>query len=313
MELRHLRAFVEVANLGHFHRAAAALHLTQPALTQRIHALESELGVQLLVRNSRETHLTAAGEMLLPYAKTLIQVEDRALAEVKRHKNGHNGRIRVGYLFYSDLVTPSLVVGEFRRRHPGVEVETSAAATLSNIESVMAGALDVAFVVLPTDAPDEMELRPISRDHFVVAMPAQHELARLRSVPVAALRGERIVLFPASSNSGLSMSLRLFLARHTGEEPDVVAEEPTDQALQTVAGSSTLMTLVSERSSSSLPFPGIVYRRLSPSPTYHLGIAFLRDDPSPTLANLLRVVDGLPGYEPDDAEEDTEPLYVKRR
>jgi hypothetical protein len=73
------------------------------------------------------------------------------------------------------------------------------------------------------------------------------------------------------------------------------------------------MTIVSGRRASSLPFPGIVYRRLSPSPTFELGLAFLRDDPSPTLANLLRVVDGMQHYEPDAVEEDTEPLDVKRR
>ena len=73
MELRQLRAFVEVAGQGHFGRAAQRLHLTQPSLTQRIQALEREVGVQLLERSAREVRLTAAGTMLLPHAQSLVR------------------------------------------------------------------------------------------------------------------------------------------------------------------------------------------------------------------------------------------------
>src|ERR1700737_2275948 len=68
VELRQLRAFLEVANAQHFGHAAQTLKITQPALTQRIQALERELGVRLLQRSARGVRLTAAGEILLPYA-----------------------------------------------------------------------------------------------------------------------------------------------------------------------------------------------------------------------------------------------------
>lgn len=67
MELRQLRAFVEVAASGHFGRAAKRLRVTQPALTQRIQALEREIGHQLLERNAREVRLAPAGPVLLPH------------------------------------------------------------------------------------------------------------------------------------------------------------------------------------------------------------------------------------------------------
>src|SRR5712691_10721900 len=89
MELRQLRAFVAVASMRHFGRAAKRLHLTQPALTQRIQALEHELGMQLLERSAREVRLTRAGTVLLPHAQRLVQEEDAAL-------RGSQGPLRGG-------------------------------------------------------------------------------------------------------------------------------------------------------------------------------------------------------------------------
>src|SRR6202048_4176243 len=78
VELRQLRAFLEVANAQHFGHAAQSLKITQPALTQRIQALERELGVRLLQRSARGVRLTAAGEILLPFANRPLHVGGRA-------------------------------------------------------------------------------------------------------------------------------------------------------------------------------------------------------------------------------------------
>src|ERR1700716_1886491 len=106
MELRQLRAFVAVAAEGHFGRAAARLNLTQPGLTLRIQALEKELGAQLLERSAREVQLTAAGTALLPHARSLIRIEDRALRELKDQAEGIAGRLRISYLLLSALTFP---------------------------------------------------------------------------------------------------------------------------------------------------------------------------------------------------------------
>jgi DNA-binding transcriptional LysR family regulator len=79
MELRQLRAFIEAADSGHFGRAAERLHITQPALTQRLQSLERELGVHLLERNAREVRLAPAGTILLPHARRMVEAEDLGL------------------------------------------------------------------------------------------------------------------------------------------------------------------------------------------------------------------------------------------
>src|ERR1700681_2402000 len=114
MELRQLRAFVAVAGEGHFGRAAARLNLTQPGLTLRIQALEKELGAHLLERSAREVQLTAAGTALLPHARSLIRIEDRALRELRDQADGIEGRLRISYLSPGTVTFPGQVIAEFR-------------------------------------------------------------------------------------------------------------------------------------------------------------------------------------------------------
>src|SRR5260370_35005177 len=95
MELRQLRAFVEVAEAGHFGHAAEHLHLTQPALTQRIQALERELGLQLLEPNARGGRLAPARIALLPHASRLTQTEDQAPGALRAYSSGIIARLRI--------------------------------------------------------------------------------------------------------------------------------------------------------------------------------------------------------------------------
>src|SRR5256712_13941357 len=126
MELRQLRAFVEVAEAGHFGHAAEHLHLTQPALTQRIQSLERELGLQLLERNAREVRLAPAGVVLLPHARRLVEAEDQALNDLKAYSSGIAGRLRLAYQSAGDLGEGGSIIPEDRPRFPRGGKQTTA-------------------------------------------------------------------------------------------------------------------------------------------------------------------------------------------
>src|ERR1700680_593987 len=191
MELRQLRAFVAVASEGHFGRAAVRLNLTQPGLTLRIQALEKELGTQLLERSAREVHLTPAGTALLPHAKSLIRIEDRALRELKDQAEGIAGRLRLAYLSPGAVTFPGRVIAEFRRRHPTMHVETTAGHSELNAERLREGLVDAAFVHPGfVDLPEGIAVRLLGRDRIVLALPPSHHLAQLEQLPVKALRRE---------------------------------------------------------------------------------------------------------------------------
>jgi DNA-binding transcriptional LysR family regulator len=305
MELRQLRAFVEVADSGHFRLAAERLKVTQPALTQRIQALERELGVQLLERNAREVRLVSAGAVLLPHARRLVQTEDEALRGLKAYSSGLVGRLSIAYQAAGDVSTAGSIIAEYRRRFPAVEVETTSGSSGPNLQLVQNHAADVAFALMPGARPEGIVARGIRREEVSVALRSDHELAQMDPIPVTALRGEPISLPPATANPDLIAALRRWLVRHTGEELNVVSQEPTDLAIQTMARAGAAAVLVISR---YIPEPasGIVFRSMSPAPLIELAIVHSRDNSSPTVANLISVAEELaPNYSsnvPEDGE-----------
>lgn len=290
MELRQLRAFLQVANKRHFGKAAAELRITQPALTQRIQALERELGVQLLTRSAREVRLTPAGEVLLPYATSLIHVEDRALRDLADNVAGRTGMLRIAYLLHGDIATQGRIVTEFRRRYRDVAIETSMAHSSSNLDHLVAGDVDAAFIV-PSDLPPEIAVKQIGRRALMLALPTGHPLAQLEQVPASSLRGVPIIVWPKSWNPRISSSFREWLTRHIGEEPNVVAEEPADQAFEAVASDGLAVTLASSWRAAAATTNGIVFRPMVPQPLLEHQLAYVRDNPLPVLQHLLRVTD----------------------
>src|SRR4029450_10975886 len=122
MELRHLRACVAVAEELHFGRAAARVHIVQPALSRQIRALEDEMGVRLFERDRRSVALTPAGVVFLEEVRSVIEHVARAVEAAQRADRGELGSLRIGYV--PAMVSTGLpeIVRRFRQRFPGVEV-----------------------------------------------------------------------------------------------------------------------------------------------------------------------------------------------
>lgn len=175
MNLEQLRSFAEVAQLGHFTRAAARLHLAQPSLSRQIATLESELDVDLFHRARGNVSLTAAGERLLPYARRMLVDAETARDEMAELAGLRGGRIRIG-------ATPTLctslvaeVLAEYTTRHPGIEIEVLERGSRSLIEALVEGALDFALIVTSVSsgaARAVLQREPILSERLVVVSSA---------------------------------------------------------------------------------------------------------------------------------------------
>ena len=147
MNLEQLRGFAEIAQTGHFTRAAEPLHLAQPSLSRQIGSLETELGVTLFHRARGNVSLTAAGERLLPIARRMLADAAAARDEMAELSGLRRGRVRLG-------ATPTLctslvaeVLADFTRAHPGIDVEILERGSRSLIAALMEGGLDLALIV----------------------------------------------------------------------------------------------------------------------------------------------------------------------
>jgi len=163
LELRHLRAFVAIAEHRHYGRAAASIKVTQPAITQRIQVLEAELGVRLLERNAREVRLTPAGETLIEHARGLVQIEERALAALRDHAAGIVGRLSISYLTLWDVGLPAEILAEYRRRYPAIKLDMTSGYSQTNVERLLAGDVDFAFVGVSIGEHKGIAIRPLDR------------------------------------------------------------------------------------------------------------------------------------------------------
>jgi DNA-binding transcriptional LysR family regulator len=151
VELRQLRLFVALAEELHFGRAAAREHLTQPAFSRQIKDLERSLGVELFTRTSRRVELTGAGRELLPRARRLLSDAQEALASVRRTAAGGAGRLRLGYTVLPprEILTSFLTAAE--KADPEIRLEIETLWWSEQIEGVLNGSIDVAFVGGPPE------------------------------------------------------------------------------------------------------------------------------------------------------------------
>ena len=255
MELRQLRYFVAVADHLHFGRAAARLHIAQPALSQQIRNLERELDVQLLERSSRPISLTPAGEAVLLEARHALQRLDAAVKRTKRAGRGTLGQLTIGFIgsVGHDLI-PRLMT-EYAGARPGVALDLEEIPFHEQLDAFRGRRLDVAFVRLPLD-DERIHTEVLREDPTVAIVPDNHRLARAASISFAELAGERWVL-PARAPWPAGWDWLHELCRRHGFSPDVVA---TATSLEVLAGLVATREGVGFLSAASraLPRPGVV-------------------------------------------------------
>jgi DNA-binding transcriptional LysR family regulator len=164
-----LHAFVTLAELLHFGKAADALHITQPALTKQIQRLESAVGGALVVRGYRAVRLTPAGQVLLPRARALLQESAATLDAARRAARGQLGVLRIGFgLATIQTLLPHLLL-RFRARLPEVEIRLRDMSTPGQLAAIVRGEIDVGFVRLPV-ADAQVATRPIQRERLVALL-----------------------------------------------------------------------------------------------------------------------------------------------
>ncbi|NEB74106.1 LysR family transcriptional regulator, partial [Streptomyces sp. SID14478] len=226
MELRHLEYFVAVAEEQNFTRAAARLHIVQSAVSAAVKSLERELDARLLDRNSKRVLLTEAGRALLPKARIALDAARDAADAVAEVRGGLRGTLRLGTLTSIRLIDLPALLGEFHRRHPGVQLQISVAPSGSqgHIEALTERRLDLALVSLPGPAPAGVTLLPLAGSTLDLVVPPDHPLAGRTGVDIGELAGLRFIDCPPGYGNR-AIADRAFAAAHV---PRHVTIEITD-------------------------------------------------------------------------------------
>jgi DNA-binding transcriptional LysR family regulator len=202
LELRHLRAFVAVAEELHFTRAARRLHLAQQALSVQIRQIEDELGTQLFDRTTRSVELTEAGRTLYAHAVPILASVSAAWEQTARTGAGEIGRLAVCYTpTVADEALP-LIVEALHARYPAVRLRTCEMWMAESVEAVTTGRFDVGLARCPVGLADDLECASIRDEPIGVVLGAGHALAREDTVAVEALGWETLCIWPRELSPG---------------------------------------------------------------------------------------------------------------
>lgn len=271
LDLRLVRYFTVVAAHQHFGRAAANLHVAQPALSRQIQRLEKYLGVQLLDRTPQGTRLTAAGQSFLPRAQALLQTARQA--ELAVREQAETKRITIGYV--EDLVITA-AVRELHRRHPDAEIATRylSCRDVGALSDKRVDAL-IARAPLPL-AADDVFTTPLYEEPRMLAVPRGHPLADRALVTADELADEEAA--PCAFETADWASYRIL---GLGVPPI----ESYEDKLELVASGKAIAVLpVGDRRSSLRP--DLVTIPIEGAPPSQVVLVSRKGDPNPMIRNL---------------------------
>jgi DNA-binding transcriptional LysR family regulator len=176
MELSQLRSFMRVAEEGGFTRAAEALHLSQPAVTQQVAALERELGAALFERTGRGVRLTAAGEALLGTARQCLALLEEGRRHLADLSAGLTGRLVLGAGVTTSIFQLPAWLRAFQEAYPGIDVVVRTGRSREVAALALDREIDLGLVTSPVQH-EELRVAPLYEEEIVLVAPPAHPLA----------------------------------------------------------------------------------------------------------------------------------------
>ncbi|MDR6230702.1 DNA-binding transcriptional LysR family regulator [Pseudomonas sp. SORGH_AS199] len=212
-ELQDIRSFVKIAELGSFHEAADALHLSQPALSRRIKKLEDGLGTPLLERTTRRVGLTSVGRDFLPKARRLLDDFEDSILSIRELAERQTGQVTLACIPTAAFYFLPSVIRQYNEQYPKIRIRLLDLSANDGLEAVLRGEADFGINMLSGQHPD-IEFVPLVQEQFVLACRRDHELAgrpsiswaelvEHRLIGVGRLSGNRVLLDHALSARGI--------------------------------------------------------------------------------------------------------------
>lgn len=251
-----MRAIVALAEELHFARAARKLDISQPALSQKIQKVETEIGFSLFDRGQRHVELTPAGAGLVNDLPDLLSRIDAVLARAGRIARGDEGFLRVGFIENASFHLVPHVITRLRRRFPAAQIELVEMISPDMSDALARGDIDVALTrPLPVD---RLRVREVMREGYFVALSDSDPLVRQDTVPVRALGGMTFIAAAGRKSTYLRHQFAGLFERHgfelgIGQE---VNQLPAIIALVAAGGGFTILP----RSATGMSIPGVCYR-----------------------------------------------------
>lgn len=247
MELYQLGYFIEIARQRSFTRAAERLHMAQPALSQQMKNLESELGTALFIRGRKEIQLTAAGKAFLPRAEALLTQAEAAKAVVSDVAQLRGGKLVIAAIPSVSACLLPEVIRSFGKQHGKVELQLIEDSSERVAASVESGLADVGFLQLPASKA-AFEAQTIITEPFVMLVAKSHALAKLKEVTLKQLSTESFIFY-----KGRARDTALESCRKAGFEPRIACESGELETVRALVAAGLGLAVVPQLAAGNLP------------------------------------------------------------
>ena len=246
MDLRRLEVFAKVAELRSFSRAAEALGLTQPTVSEHVRALEDELGVPLLDRLGRGTAPTRAGALLLGYARRMLALSREARQALDQFQGRLSGELVVGgSTIPGEYLLPALI-GRFKTLFPDISVCLLIGSSRQVTEWIEDGRAEVG-VVGARPGPKSLVARELQADELVLVVPPAHAWAGKTEVMLAELKAEPLLVRERGSGSREALERALAEVNAALSGFRIAGEIGSTQAIKQAVRAGVGLALVSNR------------------------------------------------------------------
>ena len=285
MDIKLLRAFVTLAQLGWYRPAAEKLCVTQPALTKQIQTLENLSGATLFQRGRHGAKLTVAGKLLLPGATEVLERYDIFWSEVTGIRKGNAGKLTLGFGISSFRLAPERVAA-FRSQHPDVQVSLNDMPSAVQFQQLIDGQLQIGFVRLP--APVQLEYRILAEEKLVLAIASSRYVDSLDATKLIEIN--QLLQISPKRGEGLSIQASCFLAENNLTPRQVSAADDI-QTLMALVAAGEGVALLPGSVAHLLP-AGVVLMPLEGEYTsWQTGIAWNAQIKDPVRDSFLNIMD----------------------
>jgi DNA-binding transcriptional LysR family regulator len=229
MDLRQLRYFVAVVRERNFTRAAEQLRIAQPPLSRQIQLLEQEIGVPLLIRNTRPVRTTDAGRLVYEQAMQILGRVDQMRTAARHVGLHHRTVLSIGFVasvLYSGLPT---LMRKLRQHAPELDIQMVELMSVQQIQALKEGRIDIGFGRVPHSDPNVAGI-VLREEPLAVVVPVGSPMARVSTpIPIAELAGQKLIVYPKAPRPGFADQV-LNVLHGDGVQPAEVLEVQEIQA-----------------------------------------------------------------------------------
>ncbi len=269
MDIHRLEVFCKVLELQSFTKAAEAVCLTQPTVSEHIRVLEESLGEKLVDRLGREVLPTQAGQIIYRYARDIIQLRNDAIQAIEKYKGKLAGHLLLGAsTIPGTYILPSLI-GSFKITHPDIQITLKISSSAEVVQGILEGKLEMGMIGARWD-DRRILLEEIFSDQLVLAVYPDHPFTRQKTVSLESLVEQPFILRERGSGTRMVMNLALEKNGLPPAKLSVVAEMGSTEAVRqgikarigiSIISARAVAEDVERRALAVIPLPGVELKR----------------------------------------------------